>query len=327
MSETLITPRDAARIVEAPGSRRKRVFISYIAEEKPLAVLFKKWIDQYFMGTCDVFLFEASFAAGTDWMPALRQELIDADVIVPLCSPVSVREEWIICEVCCGWMKDPAGFLPVVHSGMTPTSLPPWLKGITALNANDTGFAEKFILQLSGKLQLRPNPSTAAVDVPEEIPAALAEIQRRQQRYDLFVSAPMSSFGITKYLHWDFRKHITEVVQAFEEKCGFQRVYPKDAAHMPSEAVGIHESLHALERANRFVMIYPERIGSGCLGEAGYALKLRIPCVYFVHQEECLPTFFRNRDNHRVRIEKFKSFKDLVTLVRVSGDRLFDGLE
>jgi hypothetical protein len=307
---------------------KKSVFVSHIAEEKPLAVLFKKWIEQYFLGSCEAFLFESSFPAGTDWLPSLHTALEEADVVVPLCSPSSMRRPWVIFEIGAGWMKNRQAFIPVLHSGMTPGSLPVGLRGMTAMDACETGFAEKFILQLSAKLELRPSSNSTEVDVPEEIQSALGEIQRRQQRYDLFLSAPMSSFGFFDKLHWSsFRKDVADLAQAFERKCGFRRVYPEHADHMPSVAVGIHQSLTALQRADRFVLVFPERLASGCLAEAGYALALDIPSIYFVHNEEHLPAFLTNRDNRHVRIERFDRISQIGEMVAEQGLRLFDGLE
>jgi hypothetical protein len=155
----------------------------------------------------------------------------------------------------------------------------------------------------------------------------LAEIHRRQQRYDLFLSAPMSSLGFVDRLHWSsFRHDIAELAQTFEQKCGFRRVYPEHADHMPSAAVGVHQSLSALQRADRFVLVLPKRLASGCLCEAGYALALDLPSVYFVHHNEDLPGFLTNRDNHHVRIETFHKLSEVAQIVTDQGARLFDGL-
>lgn len=321
---------DMARPAPAvPGIARKRsVFISHIAEEKPLAALFQKWIEKYFLGSCEAFLFETSFPAGTDWLPSLHTALDEADVIVPLCSPSSMKRPWVIFEIGAGWMKNRNAFIPVLHSGMTNGSLPAGLRGITAMDAHENGFAEKFILQLSAKLELRPSSHSTELDVAEEIVGALAEIQRRQQRYDLFLSAPVSSFGFMDKLEWShFRKDVAELAQAFERTCGFKRVYPQHADHMPSAAVGIHQSLTALQRADRFVMVLPKRMASGCVAEAGFALALELPAVYFVHRLEHLPAFLTNRDNRHVRIEVFDKVNHIGDIVAEQGVGLFDGLE
>jgi hypothetical protein len=72
------------------------------------------------------------------------------------------------------------------------------------------------------------------------------------------------------------------------------------------EAIAAETDLAALIASRNFLMIYPSRLLSSCLLEAGYALVAGTPSVYFVRTDDDLPYLLRGavesfRNARRVR--------------------------
>lgn len=101
------------------------IFISYINEESVLAGALKDWIESTFAGQCSVFVSTDAdgIPPGTRWVERIDQALEDADVLIVLCSPSSVKRPWVNFEAGCGFIKR-VPVIPVCHSGLRKEQLP-----------------------------------------------------------------------------------------------------------------------------------------------------------------------------------------------------------
>jgi hypothetical protein len=103
---------------------RRTIFISHIHEEEQLAHALKAFIEDSFLRTIDVFASsqDDSIRLGDDWNERIKQSLLNCDLLIVLCSPVSVTRPWINFEAGAGWIKG-IPVIPLCHSGLSPGAL------------------------------------------------------------------------------------------------------------------------------------------------------------------------------------------------------------
>jgi len=83
------------------------IFISHISEEKELATILKKHLENDFLELIEVFVSSdtESIFAGSNWLDSISSALRDACTELVLCSKASVNRPWINFEAGAGWMK------------------------------------------------------------------------------------------------------------------------------------------------------------------------------------------------------------------------------
>lgn len=101
------------------------IFISHITEEKEIAKAVKEFLEKRFLKTINVFAssHEESLQMGDDWMGTIKKSMKDCELIIIICSPLSITRPWINFEAGAGWIKD-IPVIPLCHSGLTPGKLP-----------------------------------------------------------------------------------------------------------------------------------------------------------------------------------------------------------
>jgi hypothetical protein len=118
-----------------------------------------------------------------------------------------------------------------------------------------------------------------------------AEREAIKPKYDVFLSAPMASFtDDTQYQ--PFRTEVLKVIQALRDRglsvfCALEAI--DSMSKFDTHGISAHEDIDLLEHSGSFVMIYPEKLATSALFEAGYALALGRPSLYFVRNEQDLP--------------------------------------
>ena len=117
---------------------KKNVFISHITEEKEIAQELKKLVESSFLGMIEVFVSSdgASIRRGQRWLEGITNALKKCDVEIILASPESVKRPWVNFEAGAGWIRE-IPVIPICHSGMTPSKLPPPLGTLQASVATD----------------------------------------------------------------------------------------------------------------------------------------------------------------------------------------------
>jgi len=125
----------------------KQIFLSHIHEERELAILIKTSLEDEFGGFVNVFVSSdgVNIPAGANFLKRIEDGLIDCVGAIYLISPLSVKRNWINFELGAVWVrsamsvragKEELPTLPMCHSGMTRSALPPPLNNLNAIDAN-----------------------------------------------------------------------------------------------------------------------------------------------------------------------------------------------
>jgi nucleoside 2-deoxyribosyltransferase len=136
----------------------------------------------------------------------------------------------------------------------------------------------------------------------------LKGVQKMSYRYDVFLSSPMSAFRKDEDYKKD-RDAMLRLKKYLENQKNFNIYYAGEhissSISFENELVG-HNDFEAIENSRCFIMFYPESIVSSVLVEAGYALALKKPSVYFVHNKENLPFLLREAHHNYPNVQVFE---------------------
>lgn len=165
------------------------IFLSHIQEEAKLAVLIKKELEKAFLNGVEVFVssIPASLPMGQKWMDDISINLKNCKIEIVLASPKALGRPWIWFESGAGWVRD-IPVIPLCHSGMTPSKLPPPMSFLQGAQANDP-------TSLTGVFSV----------VAKEVNLALPDFDFRELAQEI-------SNLEEKYTYWD---SINEAVQVF----------------------------------------------------------------------------------------------------------------
>lgn len=148
----------------------KVIFLSHIHEEKALATLVKRALEDEFSGFVDVFVSSdgTSIPAGSNFLKRIEDGLVNCIGAIYLISPISVKRNWINFELGAVWVRNVMNLragnadiptLPICHSGITPGSLPAPLNNLNAITANQASQLEfafqSLQMAVGGKGKLR----------------------------------------------------------------------------------------------------------------------------------------------------------------------------
>lgn len=135
--------------------------------------------------------------------------------------------------------------------------------------------------------------------------------------FDIFLSSPMSAFSRdTDYQYERFR--MLELIDIFSNTWNASKIYYAgehftSTSSFDSATLSLSHCLSALENSELFVMIYPKKIVSSVLIEAGYALSQRTKSIYFVKNIKTLPYILREPEgiSPAPKIYIYKTFEQL----------------
>lgn len=155
------------------------------------------------------------------------------------------------------------------------------------------------------------------------------EIEQFIDRHDVFISSPMAAIqDDEKYK--ENRKNVLKLVEVFRKECKFKSVYfagheIESMKDFEAPNISAGDDIQELRASKYFVLHYPEKIVSSVLFEAGVALELGIPSLYFVKDRDHLPFLMRQAEMafSNVKIYEFNTADDIVALFKKNGERLF----
>src|SRR5450759_1181141 len=120
------------------------IFISHITEEAEIANRLKDFVEQKFLRSVDVFAssHEQSIRLGDEWFMAIKDSISKCELMIVVCSPISVARPWINFESGAGWVRG-IPVIPLCHSGLTPGRLTVPLNSLQAGMLNERSDLQK----------------------------------------------------------------------------------------------------------------------------------------------------------------------------------------
>ena len=151
---------------------------------------------------------------------------------------------------------------------------------------------------------------------------------------DIFISAPMAAYGDDGEVK-RHREAILKIKDALRQCCAMDDAFYAGldisaSGQFESEDIAFRKNWKALRESARFVMIWPERLPSSSLVEAGMAIALGKDCVFFVRDRKHLPFLLRGAPGASrqdglpsVKIYEYDDFDDIVTRMKNDGKAIF----
>ncbi|MGF1606142.1 MAG: hypothetical protein ACFB22_07365 [Rhodothalassiaceae bacterium] len=164
---------------------------------------------------------------------------------------------------------------------------------------------------------------------PETLPEA------DQEPYDAFISTPMAGFDEDDRIGAQ-RDLIARIIAILERECGLKgvfyaglRIYERREFDPPD--IALKKNFIELQRSRIFILIAPEKVSSSIYVEAGMALALRKPCLFFVKDRKMLPFLLQGAAGAqaqanlpRVSVMDYDTPETLIHLMRVAVRDLLD---
>jgi len=149
--------------------------------------------------------------------------------------------------------------------------------------------------------------------------------------HDVFLASPMAALA-DKEAYKAQRQEVLAVKDALRAHSGIGKIYDAGENLSPDKwdptDTAAEVDLEALRHSRYFLLLYPERIASSVLFEAGYALGLGKPAVYVVRDSKALPYLMQELNNlsrryPQVRIWECADTAAIVDRIRQTGSRMF----
>ena len=209
-------------------------------------------------------------------------------------GPVALTVLGVVVLAFCG-----AGGIPFGPQGWHPFE-PNWRLGIGAVGT--------IIAGLGIFLLIREHPEGEA-----------------ETKFDLFFAYPMAAWDDAE-MYKKERDAALQIVAALHGPCKVKTVYYAgqaitSTADFDENDVAAEENLEALRNCGCFLMVYPGRMVSSVLFEAGYALALKKNSIYFVRRIDDLPYIMKKAHTlsgsafPRVKIYEYQDADHLIRLL------------
>lgn len=144
------------------------------------------------------------------------------------------------------------------------------------------------------------------------------EAQKRHHKWEIFISSPLAGFDNDEAL-LRHRRVVERVVRFLENELGL-RVYwagrsIRSRADFDAADIAADREVAAIRDSKYFLLLYPERLVSGALFEAGVALVSCLTSIYVVSRRSDLP-FLMTQAAHAFRnVRLYESPDDLLKLL------------
>lgn len=148
-------------------------------------------------------------------------------------------------------------------------------------------------------------------------------------QYDVFLSCPMAGVN-SDARYQEVRKEALRVAKCLEKECRFRVFFAGRDVMSKSRFdadfdYSLAQDIRTLEESRYFLLYYPERIVSSVLVEAGMALALKKPALYFVRNRMHLPFMLQRAESlASVKVCEFKTTNRLLTIIRDYKKDLFE---
>ncbi len=316
-----------------------KVFVSWSGEAShDVAKALKDWLPNVIQAV-DVFLSSEDIAKGSVWFHELG-EVLDESAFGILCLTRSnLGAPWILFEAgALGKRFEQSRIVPLLIDLKVPGLTGPLAQFNAALPEKDdmAKLAAAINAELgASKLSDKQLDKAFATWWPEldkslQRAAKKATTGAEEFAYEVFLSTPMAAFA-TDEEYKAGRAQFKIVFDALKAD-GLPVYWAAEKIESMQDFdtldVSVLDDLKALQQSRRFVLIYPQRLATSALFEAGYALALKRFSHYFVRDRDDLPFLMRelagSDQNVRIHTEQdWKDYTDLAEKIRKYRDKWF----
>jgi hypothetical protein len=168
-----------------------------------------------------------------------------------------------------------------------------------------------------------------AVVLTRHTRAALEDADVTKRKYDVFLASVLAGFDDDTRLLTE-RKAALAIATTLEQECRFTVYYAgrdvRSTKDFDASHLGAKEDLEALRDSRHFIMLFPQKVTSSVLFEAGYAFQRCETSTYFVHNRNDLPYLMRRLPEVHssfVRILTYEDAADVIRLIKTRREQLF----
>jgi hypothetical protein len=154
---------------------------------------------------------------------------------------------------------------------------------------------------------------------------------KKQHRYDVFVSAPLAAFATDDAISADHER-IVSLVALLEGQFGFNVYWAgrniRKKADFEAADISAKSDVAAILDSKYFLLLYPDKLVSSVLFEAGIALRGCLTSIYFVHDRTHLPFLMAQASQAFANVRTYEGVipDDLILLLHKHGKSFFDPL-
>jgi len=284
-----------------------KIFISWLGTAShAAAAALKTWLIDFFdaLEDEDVFLSSEDIAKGEAWFAKLMDVLEESSVGILCMTPENRAAPWILFEagaLAKHLAAEESRVIPLVI-GLARSELP---SPLNELNASSVSRVELLRLARSVNESLaRPLDKTKLEKkFAKEWPALEAELAKvanlvasrtPSYEWDVFLSVPMAGWPADEYeAGWHEIKKVYDALLACGLKVYWSGEKIDSVAKFQSTDVSATKDLPAIERSRHFMLVYPKKLATSAIFEAGYAYALGKPARYFTPVFADLPYLMR----------------------------------
>lgn len=159
-------------------TRNLSIFISHDTSDKVLALLLKEFLEGLFLNS-SVFVSSEDLHGGDVWIEALRESLEYASVILPVVTPRSMNNRWVLFEAGAGFCDRRT--IPILADGIVFETLDAPFRFLQARLYNENGL-KQLVSDIAQRTGLRtPNNYPGLEHALEQGKHFLSERQKTQE--------------------------------------------------------------------------------------------------------------------------------------------------
>lgn len=132
--------------------------------------------------------------------------------------------------------------------------------------------------------------------------------KKLRTEHDVFISIPMTGLNSEEKYN-EIHQEAVEIGRVFTQEPEINNIYCAAITYKTLNQIQnalVADDLDHLKKSKRFILIYPEKLVTSCLVEAGYAICLGIPCIFFVKNEDHLPYILKEIGQKAANVVTFK---------------------
>lgn len=158
--------------------------------------------------------------------------------------------------------------------------------------------------------------------------SSVFSFRNSEENYDIFISAPMAAFE-NNQKYEENRIFIIKLKQILKKECNLKSFYAGDDIQtdleFEAENISLRKDIRILKASKYFLMVYPEKLVSSVLIEAGLAIAMEKPSVYFVRDINHLPFLLKQAGEaiSEVHIRKYNNAEDIFNYIKNNREEIF----